>query len=163
MGILIYDFMDEFYWVLLIFFSIFTLVGICILALWVRMVILLFRGGLNTSPILNRVLYVTVPLIIGCAFIIGAGQLGWKVADVQLDWFRGNYSQISGVLEDVTFTEDPYDDDETIEIDFAVSGLNFECSTLPEKAAQFEEGREVTVQYGWMDDELFVYRICGDE
>ena len=103
MGILIHDFMDEFYWVLLIFFSIFTLVGIGIWALWVRMVILLFRG---------------------------------------------NYSQISGVLEDVTFTEDPYDDDETIEIDFAVSGINFECSAIPEKAAQFEEGREVTVQYG---------------
>ena len=160
MGILIYDFTKELYWVSLLVLAFFTLVGIGMLGIWVRMVILLFRGCLRGTPLISRVLYVTVPLIVGVTFVLGAGRNAWKIADCHLDWFRGNYSQSSGLLEHVTFTED---DEETIEIDFSVSGTTFDCLTSPEQATHFEEGREVTIQYGWLDNAIFIYRIYAAE
>lgn len=163
MGTLIFDFNDQLYWVYLLFLTLMTVVGVIVLVMWIRFIFLLLMGKMSEFPIINRVLYATVPLIIGVVLVFFCGHNAWAFGDFYMDWFREDYSQVSGPLEDVTITEGGYRDESLMDVTFTVSGIEFPCAYGPEEIGYFEEGREMTIQYGWVGEDLVIYRIYAAE
>ena len=163
MGMLIFDFNQEGYWLMLVIMAAFTLFGICALAIWIRFLVMLFRGQMRLFPVINRVLYLTVPLIAGAVIIFSCGQNTWKIGSFYADWFLGNYSQISGPMENVTITEGGYRDETLMDVSFTVSDMDISSAYGPEQMAYFRDGTEVTIQYGWVEEELLIYRIYAVE
>ena len=163
MGTLIFDFNQEGYWLMLVIMAAFTLFGLFSLAIWIRFMVMLFRGQLGMFPVINRILYLTVPLIVGAVIVFFCGKNTWKIGGFYADWIHGNYSQISGPLENVTITEGGYRDETLMDVTFTVSDMDISSAYGPEQMAYFRDGTEVTIQYGWVGEELMIYRIYAVE
>lgn len=165
MGNLVYDFMDNVNGLLLALFFCLALAGVgaIIYALFfMPNKECEFDGKpmkLKKVPLGFRFLFQGFPLVLGIVLALSGLLNLYDMGKFLWNWNRGEVLEVSGVMTNVSITEDAHQDEALSDVAFTVDGEEFTFALDQEQTAWFAEGGEVTVQYGYAGDELLLYRV----
>lgn len=112
-------------------------------------------------PLLGRILAQGLPFLLGAGLILYGSINLFNIAKFHTDYHLQNYCEIEGPISVSQIERSDGRDRELYSVVFSIGDVEFDTANAyaPEEKIWFVEGQEMYVEYGFIGQQLMIYKI----